>query len=761
MQKATLEIQKHIAPAVVDATDWDRFVRAHPVAHLLQTSGWGHLKQQFGWREDGVALLDEDGQVQVGSLLLSRRVAGLTIAYAPKGPLTNWHDQALTTMVLDALVSKSQRLGAAVLKIEPELPDTPDNRALLTGYGFHLSRQTIQPRSTIMIDIAGDEEAILQAMKSKWRYNIRLAKRKEVIVREATPADLPAINELMSVTGERDGFAVHSAAYYAAAYALLVPHHAVFLLAEYAGQPLAAIVVAAVGKTAWYLWGASSDRERNRMPNHALQWAGIQWARQRGATCYDFWGIPDDIGKVAMGVAAGDGSGTLVDALPLDLEAMPQSELWGVYRFKQGFGGKVVRYVGAWDMPINPIGYRLYTVGLAARAKVGEIKRLRGKVNSVQTLPLSPSHPATQSPHLQSLHLQPIHTCGEWQKTLAALPNPHVLQSWEWGAIKGQTEWVAEHFALRTGEQTCAAFQFLWRQPIPGLPLCIGYLPKGPVVDWGDFDTVEATLAQIEAHARTRNCIFVKIDPDLREDTTIGRTVLHTMERRGWRFSADQIQFKNTAFSDLTGGEEVLFAALKSKWRYNIRLAERRGIQVRQGTVHDLPAFYHLYAETGQRDGFLIRPFDYYRTTWETFLTAQADPSNPAGGALLVAEHGEEQTPVAGLFLFRYGPRVWYFYGASSERRRRDMPNYLLQWEALRWAMAQGCTVYDWWGAPTKLEDEHDSMQGVWQFKQGFEAQFQSHVGAWDFPVRPALYQAYRELFPMFLDLLRKATKRK
>ncbi len=757
LQKAFLASQPPRTPAVVAPANWDRFVAAHPNAHLLQTSGWGHLKQQFGWREDGVALLDEQGQVCAGALLLVRGAAGLTIAYAPKGPLTDWSDHTLTTKLIAQMTEKSRRLGASVLKIEPELPDTLTNRALLYAYGFQPSRQTIQPRSTTMIDIAGDEETILQTLKSKWRYNIRLAKRKEVVVREATPADLPAINALMQVTGARDGFAVHSADYYTAAYHLLVPQHAVFLLAEYAGQPLGAIVVAAVGQTAWYLWGASSDRERNRMPNYALQWAGIQWARQRGATIYDFWGIPDDIGKVALGISNGDGSGTAVDDLPLDLERTPPGELWGVYRFKQGFGGKVVRYVGAWDLPINLLGYQLYTIGLNAREQLQALKRAvpRQRANHEAKVTATPPPPETLS-----ITLHPIQQRIEWQKCLAALPNPHVLQSWEWGAIKGQTEWVAERLVLRKGDQSLAAFQFLWRQPIPGIPLCIGYIPKGPVVDWGDFDRVEATLAQIELHARKRQCIFVKIDPDVREDTSIGRTALHTLARRGWLASDDQIQFKNTALSDLAVGEDAFLGALKSKWRYNIRLAERRGVQIRQGTLDDLPAFYKLYAETGQRDNFLIRPFAYYRTTWETFLAAQTDASNPAGGALLLAEHPEEQEPMAGLFLFRYGQRAWYFYGASSERRRRDMPNHLLQWEALRWAMAQGCSTYDWWGAPTNLADPADQMQGVWQFKQGFEAQFQPHIGAWDFPVQPVLYQTYRELFPLGLDLLRKVLKR-
>ncbi|MEZ4729472.1 MAG: peptidoglycan bridge formation glycyltransferase FemA/FemB family protein [Caldilineaceae bacterium] len=753
MENRISDSRKSITPVVVAAAPWDHFVDAHPAAHLLQTSRWGQLKAQFGWQEEGVALLDEQGQVQAGSLLLLRRVAGLTLAYAPKGPLTNWTDQALTATLFEQMVEKSRRLGASLLKIEPELADTPMNRALLAEYGFRPSRQTIQPRSTVVIDIEGEEEAVLQAMKSKWRYNIRLAKRKEVVVREATAADLPAINALMQVTGERDGFAVHSAAYYTAAYDLLVPQHAVFLLAEYAGQPLAAIVVAAVGKTAWYLWGASSDRERNRMPNHALQWAGIQWARQRGATVYDFWGIPDDVGKIALGVSDGDGSGTAVDAMPLDLEALPPGELWGVYRFKQGFGGKVVRTVGAWDRPINPVGYKLYNLGLAAREKVGESKRLRDWRHADQKI--------IQRPNLsisQSLNLYPIRSSSEWQQTLTALPDPHVLQSWEWGEIKGQTEWVAERLALREDGKNRAAFQFLWRQPIPGLSLRIGYVPKGPVVDWADFDTVEATLAQIEAHARQRNCIFVKLDPDVREDTTVGRTTLHTLARRGWRFSDDQIQFKNTAFSDLRSGEATLLEALKSKWRYNIRLAERRGVQIRQGTVQDLPAFYQLYAETGQRDGFLIRPFTYYRTTWETLLAAQADPTIQPAAPSYWPNMARNRRQWRGSFSFAMANALG-ISTVPAVSDGGDMPNYLLQWEALRWSMAQGCTVYDWWGAPTDLTNATDQMQGVWQFKQGFGAIFQPHIGAWDFPVMPALYSAYQELLPFTLDLLRKVAK--
>jgi len=283
----------------------------------------------------------------------------------------------------------------------------------------------------------------------------------------------------------------------------------------------------------------------------------------------------------------------------------------------------------------------------------------------------------------------------------------------------------------------------------------MAYVPKGPLLEWANLDLLDSTLDAIEREARLLKCIYVKIDPDVRTDTTTGHLLLHALERRGWRYSADQIQFKNTACSDLTAGEEALLAQMKQKWRYNVRLAEKRGITVRPGSEKDFAAFYALYGETGARDGFLIRPYDYYAAAWRTFLRAQGQPGNPAGGVLLLAEHPDDTAPVAGLFLFRYGRRAWYFYGASSERHRRDMPNYLLQWEALRWALAQGCTVYDWWGAPTNPDDPDDPMQGVWQFKQGFGAEFQPHVGAWDFVVSPTLYTLYQETMPAVLDWMR------
>jgi lipid II:glycine glycyltransferase (peptidoglycan interpeptide bridge formation enzyme) len=416
---------------------------------------------------------------------------------------------------------------------------------------------------------------------------------------------------------------------------------------------------------------------------------------------------------------------------------LPSHDLWGVYRFKQGFGGNVVRHVGTWEMSLNPTGYRLFQVGRRLQRAIQDAKQ--------------------HDQHVPAQAWEPVVDRATWQSALSALPAPHLLQSWEWGTVKAQTGWQATHRVLRDDEgKPQAALQLLTRQLLPFVPVRIGYVPKGPVMDWHDVREVEAVLAQIERLARRCNCIFVKIDPDVDEVSSEGIRLRNSLRQRGWRFSREQIQFKNTATRDLRADDESLLAGMKSKWRYNIRLAERRGITVRLGGAADLPTFYALYAETGKRDGFLIRPFAYYQTTWESYLAAEQEESNPAGAALLLAEHGDEAKPLAGIFVMHYGERAWYFYGASTEQRRRDMPNYLLQWEAMRWARAHGCTVYDWWGAPTNKDDPDDPMQGVWQFKQGFGATFEAHIGAWDYATWPWLYQLYTEAMPRVMATWRR-----
>jgi lipid II:glycine glycyltransferase (peptidoglycan interpeptide bridge formation enzyme) len=338
------------------ATDvWDPFVASHPYGHLLQTSRWGELKARFGWQVTRVALHDAHTIVAGAQVLLRRTPWGQNFAYVPRGPVVDWSQPDLVAALLPAITRAARRRRAYLLRLEPELADDPAWAQCLAGHGLSPSPETVQPRSTVHIDLTVERDEILGRMKQKWRYNVRLAARKGVQVRHGTHADLPAIQTLLQLTGERDGFGIHSADYYRAAFDLFVPAGlATWLLAEHEGELLAAIAVFALGTRAWYLWGASGNSQRNLMPNHAVQWAAIDWAKAQGCTTYDLWGIPDEVGaRTSQGPLAADA----------DDDAGQDQGLWGVWRFKQGFGGQVVRYVGAWDQVLSRPGHWLHRLG--------------------------------------------------------------------------------------------------------------------------------------------------------------------------------------------------------------------------------------------------------------------------------------------------------------------------------------------------------------------------------------------------------------
>lgn len=324
---------------------WDAFVADHPDGHILQTSRWAALKAQIGWQAERVALLT-DGRIAAGAQVLLRRLPwGQTLAYVPKGPLVDWRNAAQARALLTALRETIAPYRPALLKLEPDLPDSPQLDLILQSYGLRRGHP-VQPRSTIHLDLSRGPEAVLAGMKQKWRYNVRLAERKEVTVRPMSAADLPAWHAMNAETGQRDGFGVHQPGYYTRAFETFQPAEARWLVAEFEGQPLAAVAIFALGRKSWYMWGASSSQERQRMPNHALQWAGITWAASQGCTSYDLWGIPDEVGA--------DPSSFAEDFVE------QKGGLWGVYRFKQGFGGQIVRYTGAWDLPVSGVGQRIY-----------------------------------------------------------------------------------------------------------------------------------------------------------------------------------------------------------------------------------------------------------------------------------------------------------------------------------------------------------------------------------------------------------------
>lgn len=355
--------------------------------------------------------------------------------------------------------------------------------------------------------------------------------------------------------------------------------------------------------------------------------------------------------------------------------------------------------------------------------------------------------------------MQPVTDRQQWNEPLQSLPEPHLLQSWEWGAVKSDFGWSAKRITWvdEAGEPAAAA-QVLEREvasPL-GSNLRVLYVPKGPILDWSDGGLRQQVLGDLQTLAQERGAIFVKIDPNVplgigfpgepeSHRDPLGDSVQHILGEQGWRYSREQIQFKNTMTINLQSSEEELLADMKQKTRYNVRLADRRGVVVQAAAKADLDELYRMYAETAIRDGFAIRQRDYYLMVWSTFMDrGLAQP-------LVARVEGE---PVAGLIAFRFGDTAWYLYGMSRDLHRDKMPNYLLQWEAMRWAKNHGCTTYDLWGAPDEPSDD-DPMWGVYRFKAGLGGRVLRTIGAWDYAARRVWYWAYSVALPRFMALLR------
>jgi len=331
-------------PGAPDAAAWDRLVAADPRGHLLQTWAWGDLKASHGWRPLRLAV-EQDGSLLAGAQVLYRPAGPLCMGYVPKGPVLADSDPEVAARLAGAVHAASRRRRALYAKFEPEwLQDEHPAHPWLADPAWAASAETVQPRRTIVVDLQGDEEELLARMKPKWRYNVRLAARRGVEVREAGPEAIRTFYALMVATGQRDGFGIHTEAYYRRALQLFrADGRATLLVAWHAGQTLAALMPFAWNGQAWYMYGASSDERRELMPNHLLQWEAMRWARAHGCRQYDLWGIPD---------VDGDAEG---------------EDLAGVGRFKAGFGGRVVRYVGAYDYAYRPGLLRAARAVLALR----------------------------------------------------------------------------------------------------------------------------------------------------------------------------------------------------------------------------------------------------------------------------------------------------------------------------------------------------------------------------------------------------------
>jgi peptidoglycan pentaglycine glycine transferase (the first glycine) len=344
------------AQIITDRQQWNDFVASSVCCNITQSYEWGDLAPALGAESLRVGVVDDTGSLGAVMLILVSRVPVLQqpYFYAPRGPVVDDPDSPAMTVLLNYVKAEARKRHAFMLKIEPSVLDG-DMRWLraLERRGFRKNPYAMHVRHEWVLDIRPDEKALLAAMKEKWRYNIRLASRKGITVRRGEgQTDIDTFYRLYETTSERDRFFIHNKAHYESVLHLYSEgDRAVLLLAEYQGKAIAGTIVLRLGHWSWYMFGASSNEERERMPNHLLQWAGIQWAKAHGCWYYNFRGIPDILEE--------------------------GQELWGVYVFKRGFGGYAMRSLETHDLVYQPLIYEAYR-------KLLDVKRWRDERHRVR-----------------------------------------------------------------------------------------------------------------------------------------------------------------------------------------------------------------------------------------------------------------------------------------------------------------------------------------------------------------------------------------
>lgn len=384
--------------SIVNGASWNTLIASFPDPHLLQTWEWAQVKSRFGWSplyvvwknpgEAGAVIRDLTAATLGGqtpfavALVLQRNIpirilsANLRVLYVPKGPLMqDWGNSAHRDRVFQDLKELGRKQGAIFLKIDPDIrlgkgiPGEEGAQEFELGnqisnslrhQGWVFSSEQVQFRNTLLVDLKPSEELLLAGMKQKTRYNVRLAMRKGVSVRIGTQDDLGLLYRMYAETSVRDRFVIRDESYYRFLWQTFMSGdrspdisdgpRVLPLIAEVSGNPVAALVLFYFAKRAWYMFGMSREAHREKMPNHLLQWEAMRRAKLAGCTTYDLWGAPD--------------------------EFVQSDPLWGVYRFKEGLGGVVVRHLGAWDLPIRPVIYKLYTELLP---RILAIMRRRGR----------------------------------------------------------------------------------------------------------------------------------------------------------------------------------------------------------------------------------------------------------------------------------------------------------------------------------------------------------------------------------------------
>ncbi len=318
----------------------------------------------------------------------------------------------------------------------------------------------------------------------------------------------------------------------------------------------------------------------------------------------------------------------------------------------------------------------------------------------------------------------------KYESYLQAHPKGHFMQSLKWARVK--SNWVNKVITVEDNEGNIKGSMSLLIRKVPFINRTIMYSPRGPVCDIHNVDIIKALIEKAKIAARKHKSYVLKLDPDIEKDDTQFEKIITEL---GFKIKDDSTDFEGIqprfVFRlDVKGKtEDELLMSFQQKVRYNIRLAARRGVEIKLGTKEDLPEFHKIMLETGIRDEFVVRDISYF----EQML----DCIGPDNIRLYLAYY--EGKLIAGTIPVVYGNKCWYLYGASSNEHRNLMPNYLLQWEMIKWALESGCDIYDFRGVSGDI-DENNPLYGLYRFKKGFGGKFTEFIGELDYVFNPFTY---------------------
>ena len=324
-------------------------------------------------------------------------------------------------------------------------------------------------------------------------------------------------------------------------------------------------------------------------------------------------------------------------------------------------------------------------------------------------------------------------TRAEYEAFIQSHPQGHFAQSHMWGAQK--TAWKFQAVVVRGGDGAIKGSIGVLIRKAPVFPASMLYICRGPVCDLDDTETLKELIEGAKALAKEHRGYVIKIDPYVSVTNTAFKSELEKLGfkcmQEGKNFEGIQPRF--VMHLDVEGKtEDQVLASFTQSHRRKVRTGPKKGVEVKICGQEMIPEFTRIMVETGLRDNFVTRDEAYFSNMLK----------NLGEHCRLYMAFCEGQ-PIAGTLAILFGDKVWYLYGASSNVKRETMPNYLLQWEMIRWAIENKCRIYDFRGVSGDLNEENP-LYGLYKFKKGFNSELVEFIGEFDLVISPFWYNTIK-----------------